>query len=255
MLQYIFYLALMLIETSKNLFTNNVNFSLFACGIGSILNIYYIHSSFHISYIDQLLYLSCILYYNIFKCNIYCLWLYIRNLCCKCKIVNQESDPIIIKYANYFIDLIYNLQKFNINNYMLYDFGCGDCSTLSQLRFENKTGIDNDRECIKLSEEYIHKNNIKNIELLHNDILNVDIQNKFVIYMYEPLWLLNSNEIYINLFKKLKREYKSGYIIYVSGLFTKHLDDFIFDIYNIKIIEKTTIGSILINRNIYLLSF
>lgn len=243
----------MYMEIKQLLFTESLDYSIFAICSISIFNILYTTRGDEISYFNQLLYWGMIFYYTFLKGNIYSGVIYIRNLFCKCKIINQESNSTIINYVNSYIERIVCANELDIQNYILYDFGCGDCVTLSKLTFENKIGVDIDRESIKFAEDYIKHNDIENIELVCNDILNIEFHNKFIIYMYEPLWLCNSNETYIRLFQKIKEEEKHGYIIYVTGLLTKHLDDFLFEHYKITILDKKTFGSVVLNRNIYLL--
>jgi hypothetical protein len=188
------------------------------------------------------------------RTNFQTIVLFIKNILCDCKINNLQSNTIIINITNEYLELIKNnFIPIEANNYKLIDFGCGDCSTLQQLKWSKKIGVDLDHSCILKSKQLIKNKNIKNINLIEANILNLDFPNEFILYMYEPLWLCSSNKIYIDLFKYLKQENKKGFIIYISGLWKKHLLDEDFHNNNINILSKLKVGSIFINRNVYLL--
>lgn len=134
----------------------------------------------------------------------------------------------------------------------LIDFGCGECHTLNQINFKyKKIGVEYNNQIYKNAIRISSKNNYNIYKIINCNILDYKFTDNSVIYMYEPLWDVENNDVYIKLFQILDSFNYNIDIIYVTGLFVKKLDHHFFNKYNFEIIDKKNIGSLFLNRDIY----
>lgn len=159
----------------------------------------------------------------------------------------QPTPSHLIKEINYII-------KNNISKKIkkLIDFGCGECNTLSKIKFKyKKIGVEYDKDIYLNAIKEINKNNYNINQILNCNILDYNFNDNCIIYIYEPLWNTNNNDVYIKLFQKLSCLNHNIDIIYVTGLLVKKLDDDFFINWNFKIIDKYKLGSLFLNRTLY----
>ena len=164
------------------------------------------------------------------------------------KLQSQQSTPPHI------INKINSILQKRVSRKLksLIDFGCGNCNTLSQLKFHYKIGIEYDKNIYQNALSEIKYRKYRIDEVINCDIVDYDFENDCIIYMYEPLWnLSDNNSTYMKLFDKLKNTNSDIEIIYITGLLSKALDNNFFRKYNFDIIYKTKIGSIFINRTLF----
>lgn len=161
---------------------------------------------------------------------------------------SQQPTPYyIINEINHMI------KKHTPKNFKkLIDFGCGECHTLSKINFKyKKIGVEYNNEIYKNAIKISKKNNYNIYKIINCHILDYKFTDNSVIYMYEPLWDVENNDVYIKLFQILDSLNYNIDIIYVTGLFVKKLDQRFFNKYNFEILEKKKLGSLFLNRNIY----
>jgi len=206
-----------------------------------------------ITNINVIIYFTGLCYFCFIKGNIDSFKSMLCNIIKKQNVEIQQSSNNLINITNLLIEYI-NKIKTNNYEYDLIDFGCGDCKTLIKLNSNNKVGIDYNTDIIQYAEDNLVRKRIQNISLHCCNIIDYNFDCESIIYMYEPLWLCSTGDLYYDLFEKIIQTKKEHFIVYISGLFVKHIDLSIIREYkNIKIIREYMVGSLLLNRNVYLL--
>lgn len=172
------------------------------------------------------------------------LWLHIKN-CIYNKCQKSAGIPIHNKYIDI---IIKDLQKYdNMKRYTFIDFGCGEGKILNKFndKFKRLIGIELDKYIIKIAKsKNKHNKNviIKNINMLDYKFEDSDT----VLYMYEPLWNIKSksycmniyNKVFRNLYNVFSKSNKKLYVVYLTGLGSKDLDEEFFRKYKLHVKDK-----------------
>jgi hypothetical protein len=157
---------------------------------------------------------------------------------------NKEGlplPPIIIKKI---INFIKNIK--NIKTYTFIDFGCGSGNMI-----EKVYPIVGTVDAIEYHEKQANATkdrfkDIDNIVIYPINMLDYKFkQTNTILYLYEPLWLLETEsalEIYSKVFENLIINKQKIYVIYCSAIKYKHLDMNFFKKYNLKLIEFKSIS-------------
>lgn len=162
------------------------------------------------------------------------------------------------------LDIKTILSEINIKGYTLIDFGCGEgCVLLSLHNMFNKSiGIEINKDIAKKAKK--NTNNYKDIEIINKDILQYNFkETDTVLFLYEPLFDIypksDAIDIYLQVFDNINKVFsksdKDIYIIYITGVLRKDIDNNIIKQKKIKILFKKDIGSIIFNRQLYLLQY
>ena len=150
----------------------------------------------------------------------------------------------------------------NPKKYTLIDFGCGYGDVLLELHdnFNNSIGIEIDPDvCVKAA------NNVKkhkDIQIINKDMSKYNFKNTdTVLFMYEPLWSVEkdtADKIYNNVFNKINAVFNNSikkiYVIYVTGLKRKDIDETFIKKHKFNVVSKSVIGKKFVKRFIYILS-
>lgn len=147
------------------------------------------------------------------------------------------------------------------NKYTFIDFGCGYGDVLIALHkhFKNSVGIEIDSSVCEKATENVKKYN--SIQIINKDMSQYNFQKiNTVLFMYEPLWSVNkntANKIYNKVFNNINTVFNHSsekfYIIYVTGLKRKDIDEKFIKRHKFKIIFKIEIGKKFVKRYIYIL--
>jgi hypothetical protein len=170
---------------------------------------------------------------------------------------NKEGlsvPPIII---NKVMNFIKNIK--NINEYIFIDFGCGSGKMIDKVYpIVNKVeGIE--YNIIEANNTADRFKTISNIKIYPINMIDYKFkQTKTILYLYEPLWLMDKEQaldIYSTIFKNLKENKEKTYVIYCSATKSKFLYIDFFKKYNLKIIKliKISRGIPFIYNNLYFL--
>ena len=94
------------------------------------------------------------------------------------------------------------------------------------------------------------KKNYNIYKIINCNILDYKFTDNSLIYMYEPLWDVENNDVYIKLFQKLDALNYNIDIIYLTGLFVKKLDHHFFNKYtcNIKMTYSLSFPARCVNQ-------
>jgi cyclopropane fatty-acyl-phospholipid synthase-like methyltransferase len=148
---------------------------------------------------------------------------------------NNASMPIPFFIKD---EIIYNLQKIkNYKDYTFIDFGCGYGEMIYNVKnlFNNVIGTELDKHPADYSINKF-KNN-KNVKILNMDMVDYKFDNvPTILYIYEPLWLLDKNtalDIYMKVLNNISKV-NNVYIFYCSGTSAKPLTVEIFNQFNFK---------------------
>ncbi|NLK63356.1 MAG: class I SAM-dependent methyltransferase [Fusobacteria bacterium] len=123
-----------------------------------------------------------------------------------------------VDYDEWYNYIILNLEKLdkNIENVLELGAGTGEFLIRFAKKYPNIIGIDINNEMLSLSKEKITKNNIKNIELIHEDMLNLqtNCENDLVYAFFDVINYLKSIAELETLLKKVGENLKSGGIFF-----------------------------------------
>ena len=139
----------------------------------------------------------------------------------------KETSSLPLPFFIKNIILKYIKQINNYHTYSFIDFGCGYGDVIATVKslFDNIIGIELEKHPAEYCIERFR--NDKNIKIYNMDIINYTfIGVPTILYMYEPLWLLNNVEalvIYRKVFQQLMQIKKKIYIIYCSSIKNKHI--------------------------------
>lgn len=147
--------------------------------------------------------------------------------------------------------------------YTLIDFGCGYGDVLLGLHtnFKNSIGIEIDSDVCKKATENVQK--YRDITIVNEDMSKYNFKKiNTVLFMYEPLWSVEkeiASEIYDNVFNKINITFSSNsttkfYVIYITGLKRKDIDEAFIKKHKFNIISKLAIGEGFVKRYIYILN-
>ncbi|BDD06836.1 class I SAM-dependent methyltransferase [Aureibacter tunicatorum] len=122
-----------------------------------------------------------------------------------------------------FLDTIYNNISLNEND-TFYDLGCGYGLVLwyGAQRFPNTQfkGIEIVRERCEFAEELAKRDNLKNINIFQGDLLQQDISDGNIFYIYNSLY----SDLYTELVKKLKAIASQKVITIIAESSSKFFD-------------------------------
>jgi hypothetical protein len=147
--------------------------------------------------------------------------------------------------------------------YTLIDFGCGYGDALLGLHanFKNSIGIEIDSDVCKKAAKNVQK--YRDITIVNKDMSKYNFKKiNTVLFMYEPLWSVEkeaASKIYNNVFNKINITFNSNsatkfYVIYITGLKRKDIDEAFIKKHKFNIISKLTIGEGFVKRYIYILN-
>jgi predicted RNA methylase len=151
----------------------------------------------------------------------------------------------------------------NSKKYTLIDFGCGYGEVLLGLHdnFKSSIGIEIDSTVCKKAKKNVQQ--YHDIMIVNKDMAQYNFKKtNTVLFMYEPLWSVEkktADEIYNNVFNKINTVFQSNsatkfYIIYVTGLKRKDIDETVIKKHKFNIIKKFSIGKKFVERYIYILN-
>ena len=117
----------------------------------------------------------------------------------------QKFNSPYLPTPFYILNIINNkIKKFNLNNYIFIDFGCGACRVINYFNkyFKKIIGIDINS---KFRNKLISKKQLFiNLDLRKfKELKKIIKKEKYILYFYEP-FDLNLTKSIINLFKKHK---------------------------------------------------
>lgn len=133
----------------------------------------------------------------------------------------KETSSLPLPFFIKNIILKYIKQIDNYQTYSFIDFGCGYGDVINTVKplFNKIIGIELEKHPAEYCIERFR--NDKNIQIHNMDIINyIFTDEPTILYMYEPLWLLNKDDaliIYKQVFQKLININKKIYIIYCSA--------------------------------------
>ena len=141
------------------------------------------------------------------------------------------------------------------------DFGCGEGFILSRVHhlFNQSFGI----ELNKTSAEYAYQQlkSVSCVTILHQDMIHYTFTNQpTVLYLYEPLWQVEDQQVvqsvYQKVFDNLKKVNQPKYIIYVTAVLSQKIKESDFHSYHLEIIHKEKISrSLFFHNTIYFLRY
>ena len=158
--------------------------------------------------------------------------------------VNKEGLSIPPIIMNKIINFIQNIQ--NIKTYTFIDFGCGAGNIINKVYplVGMVDGIEYHEKQANATKDRFK--DIDNIVIYPINMLDYKFkQTNTILYLYEPLWQLETEpalEIYSKVFKNLTINKEKIYVIYCSAIKYKHLDMDFFKKYNLKLIEFKSIS-------------
>ncbi len=170
---------------------------------------------------------------------------------------NKEGLPLPPIIMDKVINFIKNIN--NISEYTFIDFGCGSGNMIDKVYplVNQVDGIEYHINQANYTENRFK--NINNIKIYPINMMDYKFkQTKTILYLYEPLWLIEKEpalEIYSKVFENLIKNKEKKYVIYCSAIKHKHLDIDFFNKYNLKLIKLITIsrGIPFIYNNLFIL--
>lgn len=168
------------------------------------------------------------------------------------------SSDMTLNYVEKMLHKLDNMQK-----YYFIDFGCGNGAVVLRYSkiFKKCIGVEIDDAVVKRALKYTDE--IANIYIIKKDMKDyIFSQTPTVLFMYEPLWGVDSHEykmnVYNKVFNNLINTFSSTcnkvYIVYVTGIFVKDLSPEYFKNYGLQTLSKAHIGSYFMYRTVYILT-
>lgn len=156
----------------------------------------------------------------------------INNVETRKRVINDYSDEIFDYMPSYKTTVAAPLRyldqsDFDLMEFSFVDIGCGKGKALiiaNKFKFKEVIGYEINRQVYDVLCKNINKLNIRNSQLIYDSINADKIQNKSIIYFYNPF----SENMTNDFFKKisLDKNLKQLIIIYVNPQYTKVLNQY-----------------------------
>jgi hypothetical protein len=146
-------------------------------------------------------------------------------------------------------------KNYELSDYTFIDVGCGEGRVLSFFNndFNKLIGIEIDNVVASKASENCRRH--KNVTICQQDFTTYSFEHvDTLIYIYEPLWLMNSKDaepLYHKLIENIISLACNNhvYVVYVSGTYTKHFMNCMDSKY---ILQTEKIGSYFFNKTLTL---
>lgn len=176
---------------------------------------------------------------------------------------NDDKDVVSSTYGTIEIlkGMLYK-QVTDLNNFTLIDFGCGYGNVITHMSaiFQNLIGIELDAKVYEKAR--INTKKYDNVTIMNMNMCDYDFKDTdTLLFMYEPLWNVKNvqamkiyNKVFDNLNKVFETSQKRIYIGYVTGTMRQDLSEEFIKSKGYKIISVNSFGSLILKRNIYVLT-
>jgi 16S rRNA A1518/A1519 N6-dimethyltransferase RsmA/KsgA/DIM1 with predicted DNA glycosylase/AP lyase activity len=142
---------------------------------------------------------------------------------------------------NYLLDIKNIIKNIpNYQSYILIDIGCGYGLTLKELSMNKikSIGIELDKKTAEMA----LMNKSKLMEIVNINMIDYKFKNnKMIIYLYEPLFMIykmKATILYYKLLENISKIKETIYIIYLSGIYRRDLEERLLNSFGFELIYK-----------------